>query len=518
LTDAAVFVGGRILTGTGYAEALLVEDGRVLAVGAEASVRPAVPTGAERVELEGRLVVPGLADAHLHLGELARGRRAFDASSPRSIAALTGELAGWASSHPDGPLVGRGLQPERLAERRSPTLDELDTVVGDRPVVLFHASGHAAALNTAAFDVAYGARVRPAGMTPPSSVVVEEALEPLRPLVAAALPLVTGDLEAVGRELLSFGLTTVGTMNTSAEELSALADLATSRRLPLRVRSYPPLASVGQLLPRRSWGEEGELAVVGVKGFLDGAFGPRTAALAEPYADAPDGRGVDRGTDEEVASALEEARRRGLQPALHAIGDRAVARAARLLGALPAADLPPRIEHASLTPPGLLARLARLRAQLVVQPGFVVSDTWLGDRLGPERARFAYLFRAFRDLGLSVAGSSDAPFDPPDPWQGIRAAVRRRDGLGRSANPRHDQALTVEAAVGLYTGAAHRAVGAPGGRLEPGAPADLAVLGVRRLEETVSAGAAVVRETWLRGRRAFPRGGGAGTADMAPSS
>ncbi len=517
MTEATLFVGGRIHTGAGYGEALAIEDGRVLVAGPEEVARRAVPTGADRVELEGRLVVPGLADAHLHLGELGRARLAFDASSARSVVELRDGLGRWAASHPDGPIVGRGLSLDRLAERRFPSLAELDAAVPSRPLVLLQASGHAAALNSTALDVAYRGRSPSEAEGAPPSVVVEEALEALRPILAEALPVTLADLEAVVTALAAFGLTTVGTMNTSPEELSALGDLASAGRLAVRVRAYPPLSSVGTLAATPTTAR-GAFAVVGVKGFLDGAFGPRTAALDEPYDDDPAQRGLDRRRDEEFAAALAEAGRRGLQPALHAIGDRAVARAIRLLGQLPHAGPSPRIEHASLTPPALLAPLARLGAQVVVQPGFVVSDTWLGSRLGPERTRFAYLFRTFRELGVPVAGSSDAPFDPPDPWLGIRAAVLRRDRLGRSANPRPDQALPVDEALALYTEGAHRAIGEPGGDLRPGARADLVVLDVHQLPAMVAAGSAAVRETWIAGRPVYRRGGEVGAPDMATPS
>ncbi len=499
MTDATLFVGGRILTGQRPAEALLIENGRVAAVGPEASVRPWAPTGAERVDLEGGLVVPGLADAHLHLGEIARARDAFDAGPYPTIEALQAGLRAWGAAHSGPAIVGRGLDLERLAERRWPTRAELDRSA-ERPVLLFHLSGHAAVLNSAARE-----RLREDGKVDlgperPEQVLLEEGLQALGPMVGAALPLTPAGIERVVRELAAYGLTAVGTMNTRADELEVLRGLDAAGRLAISVRAYPPLARAAEIRADPSAGNDRRLAVVGVKGFLDGAFGPRTAALEEQYTDDPGNLGLSRGEDERLAEELRSAREHALVPALHAIGDRAVARAVRLLQEASGPGSASRIEHASLTPPPTWPALRALRPTLVVQPGFLLTDLWLRERLGPERARWAYTFRGLADQGLELAGSSDAPFDVPDPWRGVRAAVRRTDELGRSANPRPDQALPDPEALALYTVGARHALGLPGGVLEPGAPGDVVVLRAPDLASAIRAGSAAVRSTWVAGR------------------
>jgi hypothetical protein len=508
VTEAVLLVGGRVFTGRRYAEALLVEGPRVVAVGTEAQTRREAPTGADRIDLGSNLVVPGLADAHLHLGELTREREALDLGPMRSISALQEHLRQRAEERPRGPLVGRGLDLETLAERRWPTVAELDAAVADRPVVLQHASGHAAVANTAALERAYGPAYGDRAEGPRNGVAVEEELDALGPVVREGLPLTPEAVERTMRELAALGLTAVGTMNTGEEELAILRQLDGDGRLPFRVRAYPPLGRAPEVaLLRERQGSQ--LRVVGVKAFLDGAFGPRTASIRGPYADDPSTEGIDRGDDASLSGALDEACRLGLGPALHAIGDRAVQRAARLLSGRQAERSPPRIEHASLTPPPVLEALRRAGTHLVVQPGFVASDVWLSARLGPERARWAYAFRTLSNLGMPLAGSSDAPYDGADPWRGMRAAVRRQDDLGRSANPWPDQALTEVEALTLYGQGAHGALGDPGrGQLEPGATADFVVLSVRRLGDAVRLGGSAVRETWARGRPLLPGGHG----------
>ncbi|HYB63405.1 MAG TPA: amidohydrolase [Thermoplasmata archaeon] len=505
MTDATLFVGGRVYTGGRYAEALLVEGGRVAAVGSEEEARRTAATGADRVDLAGGLVVPGLADAHLHLGDLTRAEQMFDAATTPSIPELVRRLSAWAHTHPGVAVVGGGLDPGRLAERRWPMVEELDAAVRDRPVVLYHPSGHAALVNSAALDRG----PVPSSSSPvprvPRGVLVEEQLEALGPWVEEAVPLTLDAVEATAHRLVRLGITAVGTMSTGADELALLQQLDEGGRLPIQVRAYPVLAD-GIPDARLSGANGGRrCTVVGVKVFLDGAFGPRTASLDEPYADDPSTRGVDRGDDAVLEVALEEARAAGLAPALHAIGDRAVGRAVRLLSKTRPGNPPARIEHASLVPPALFGPLRRVGASLVVQPGFLLSDVWLQERLGVPRARWAYPFRSLADRSVPLAGSSDAPYDRLDPWPAMRAAVRRRDDLGRSANPSPDEAVSETEAFALFAQAASQALGdRERGRLEVGAPADLVVLGVPRLGDAIRSGAAAVRATWVAGRPVRP--------------
>jgi predicted amidohydrolase YtcJ len=423
----------------------------------------------------------------------------MDAGAARSIAELQDLVRSYATRRPGRPLVAMGLALEGLTERRWPTPVELDQAVRGQPVVVYHASGHVAVANSAALA---SLPARPA--TDGAGVVQEEELRSLRPLLEQALPLTPGLLEETVRGLVRFGVTSVGAINTGPRELALLDELAAVGRLPLRVRAYPPATTAGTLDPMTASDERMAVAVVGAKAFLDGAFGPHTASLDEPYADAPSTRGVDRGDDRELARWVEGCGEAGLTPALHAIGDRAVGRAARLLSSPSAGVSSGRIEHGSLTPPSVLELLRRARPSVVVQPGFVVSDHWLRERLGAERARWAYAFRSLLDAGVPLAGSSDAPYDAPDPWRAMRAAVERQDRLGRSANPSPYEALPVPQALGLFTEGAHRALGlVSNGRLEPGSPADLVVLAAPNLAEAVRRGAAAVRATWTQGRPVF---------------
>ena len=516
--EARVWTGGRVFTGRRYVESVLVDGGVVVASGTDAEVRRSAPTGVEVVSLDGRLVLPGLIDAHLHLGDLTRFRLGLNLTEVRGLDDLLLRAREWAASHPTGPVVGRGLDVDRSLGGRWPGRAELDRAVADRPFVVLHTSGHAAIVNSvvlAAMDLGTrrdderAGRVGVGADGTPNGILYEDGVRWALQLLPGAVD--PGEAVRTLRGLAAFGLTTVATMNAPPEELEFFRDLAAHDQLPIRVRAYLRLLRVAEIRAAElaPVGRPGRFAVVGTKGFTDGAFGPRTAWLSEPYADAPEGSGLAVESDAALSEALAISARLGLAPALHAIGDRAVERAARLLAPYAGRPgAPVRIEHVGLTPPPTLAVLDEVRPALVVQPGFVWSDFWLPERLGAERGRWAYAFRTLSDRGHLLAGSSDAPYDPPDPWRGLRAAVERRDERGRSANPDPREALAHEEAVRLYGGNAGAALGdLLLGTLEPGAPADLVLVDARTLGEALRDGALGVRETWVEGTRVFERPG-----------
>jgi len=301
----------------------------------------------------------------------------------------------------------------------------------------------------------------------------------------------------------SLGITTLGAMSAVPEEAATLRQLADDGLLPGRVRVYLHASRWEEYFRSFVRPDEGSgrFAVIGVKDYIDGAFGTRTAWLSEPYSDDPSTPGMRVAMDEQLRELLGQLSERGLAPALHAIGDRAIDYALGLLATFPrSSGPPPRIEHAALTPPSLFASLRSVRPVLVVQPGFLWSDHWLRARLGSNRVRWAYAFRSLLGQGLLLAGSSDAPYDPVDPWRGIRAAVERIDTGGHSANPAPEEALGPEQALRLYTANGGVALGEPAlGVLEPGSPADLLRVRAASLETAVGIGSAAVRETWVEG-------------------
>jgi predicted amidohydrolase YtcJ len=516
MTEARRFTGGRIFTGRRFVEALLVEDGRVAAVGSSAEVRRASPSGCAVEDLAGGLAIPGLVDAHLHIVDVVRSERGLPLEGLRSREELGERLRRWAETHPSGPIIGRGWSTGEIPDGGEPTRRDVESAVADRPVVLYHASGHAALVNGLVLNaVGYGpgAPDPPNGKLgrgpdgSPNGLLYERAMAPVVKFSSSAFPPDPEAIETTLRTWASLGLTSVGTLNTDPEEVEVLASLARASRLPVRVRAYLRFARLADTDPRTLGADVDPtmLAVRGTKAFADGAFGPRTAWLSAPYRDRPDSSGTSTLGPADLVEVLAQTAASGLTPAIHAIGDRGLASVlAAVEQVAPQAQV--RVEHASLVPPELLPPLARARPVLVVQPGFVWSDAWLADRLGADRVRFAYPFRTLLERGHRLVGSSDAPYDPVDPWRGLAAAVRRTSPTGGSANPDPAEALSPEQAVQMYTAHAGAAFGEDLlGSLEPGAPADLVVVDGPDLLWAIDRGAPGVRATWRGGSPTYVR-------------
>jgi predicted amidohydrolase YtcJ len=507
------WVNGRVFTGSGFAEGFLVEDGKIRLVGPDDAVRRAKGTGSDVVDLRGRLVLPGLIDLHMHLTDTVLQRQSVDLRGTRSREEAAERVRKRLTPGSSIPLIGFGWDSSLWGDPHELTRDELDRISSEQPIILHQVSMHAAALNSRALadfgldetatDPTGGRLGRDAtgrlnGLLYDSALARLYTSKANREWVRANQPAYRQLLEAAAR----LGLTTLCPVLASPEEIGTVAALA-EKELPIRVRFYLDLRSLGQFhslpapLPGSGW------RVIGVKAITDGAFGTRTAWLNAPYTDAPGTSGFPIWEDADLEDGLRVAKALGLQPALHTIGDRALGRVLALLSKVETASTP-RIEHASLTPPELWADLEKLRPHLVVQPHFVETDQWLVGRLGPERARWTYAFRTLTDHGFALGGASDSPVEPLDPWTGLRAAVFRapRSEFGRlTASER----LAPIEAFQLYTRNAGPILGDLGlGRLAVGSPADFVVTSTPSLDAALASERPPVVETWVGGRRAFP--------------
>jgi predicted amidohydrolase YtcJ len=211
----------------------------------------------------------------------------------------------------------------------------------------------------------------------------------------------------------------------------------------------------------------------GIKVFTDGSLGARTAALEEPYSDDPENRGVAIYTQQQLDEIISEAHRSELQIACHVIGDRAMSMAleaySKAFEAMPAnKNMRHRIEHLSVTNANLLERMRKLNLIASVQPHFTVSDFWIPERLGPERATQTNAYQSILKAGMTVVGGSDCPVEPLAPLTGIEAAVNRQG----------PEAVSVYSAISFYTrNAAYASFDeAEKGTITAGKLADLVIL------------------------------------------
>jgi predicted amidohydrolase YtcJ len=508
---AALYTGGEVVTmdeARPRAAALATLGGRVLAVGTADACRDALrAAGArdlEEVRLAGRCVVPGFIDTHLHPIGLVYFDMHADLSRVRSIAEMQDVLRAEAARHPDAPsVIGLRLQDENLAELRLPTREELDAVCADRAVVVMEHDGHSAAGNGVALaaaglasvpaDPAGGRLARAADGTPAGACFEAAAQRLLGALPPPSLERLHETARASFARLAACGITSAGVVLQTDEEGPAGAAGSLETLGMTMLLDVVPFATYAILVGRTIDGavaaREGPLhdpaagrRVGGFKIFADGTFGSCTACMREPFADRPGERGMLTLPEDEILARMRAAHGAGLQICVHAIGDAANERCLELFERLLAEHPRPghrhRIEHASLLSRETIARIARLGVHVSTQPLFIHSEkTWLGRRLGPERARHAYPLRDLLDAGVVVGGASDAPVESTDVLHAIACCVTR-EGFETH------QALTPGEALALFTREAARLQFEEDekGTLAPGKRADLAVLSANPLE------------------------------------
>ena len=471
-------------------------DGRIIAVGAAA--RAAAGRAAEVVRLRGT-AWPGLIDSHVHLEGLADRKLTLDLAGARSLGEALSRVRDW--TRPLGKsswVVGAGWYNDAWGDAVFPTREQLDRVVGARPAYLMRKDGHSAWTSSAALRVA--GIDRDTKDPPGGAIDRDDSGEPTGILRETAMQLAwrhvpvapDGELDtAMARvlaDLARLGLTGVHSMD-SARGLGSLQRLAQRGPLPVRVVYNLPLADLGhaeRIGLRSGWGDPW-LRIWGVKAFLDGSLGSRTAEML-------DGSGVPRLSQDELVEMIERCARAELNVCLHAIGDGAVRRAVDALASLRSAWSlwRPRIEHAQCVHPKDMPRMAKAGIIASMQPVHAVADRELADAMWPEVASSAYAWRALEKAGVRLAFGSDAPVETADPLAGMEAATTWR----REAKWHPELALTQASALRAYTSGAAYAAGMENevGALRPGRLCDVTVVDGGRVMATIAGG----RVTWRR--------------------
>ncbi len=471
------------LTGGLAGEAVWWDAGRIREVGGRADLDARVPRGVPRFELPGATVTPGFVDGHTHFLMWGLGRRRVRLAGAASRQEALARVA--AAAPVQGWVLGQGWDANRWTE--APDRWSLDAV-RQGPVCLDSLDVHAAWLNSAALaragihrstqDPAGGRIVRDA-TGEPTGVLLERAVDLVRPHLPVPGP--EESLEAVReaqREAHRLGITGIHDVE-GPEALAAFRALEREDGLRLRVLFHPPVERLGELVARgaRSGAGSHWLGLGGVKLFLDGSLGSRTAWMLEPYeGGSPGDRGMPVTDRAVVREAMWLAAGAGLAVTAHAIGDAAVRRALELMEPLPRAALPHRIEHLQCVAEADLARAAAAGIVASMQPAHLLTDIPLVERHWGRRGRGAYAFRSLLARGTSVTFGSDVPVASLDPRIGIYAALERRmDAAGSGDRWRGEERVEWLTALRAYTLAGAEAAGAGRrrGRLAPGQDADL---------------------------------------------
>jgi predicted amidohydrolase YtcJ len=485
------------------ATAILVEDGRIAAIGDDRTVLHEGHQRSEVLDLHGGTVVPGFIDAHIHAFHCAIGslRVSLLPSAVSSIGELERRLSDHSSSAAAGAwVIGEGYDDMRLREQRHPTRADLDEAVPDHPAVITRVCGHMSVANSLGLKTAGIDRDTP---DPSGGTIVRDAtgsptgllLERAQHLVTSHIPTpdvsdIARALASTGRALISLGITTI-------------CEALLGGSHPLEIPIWTELLAHGwegpdvTCLLNQSLTEDlaslKPLNVVGTKLFADGVVTGRTAAVSEPFQNGSD-TGMLIHPSGGLAELARAAAARGLPVGIHAMGDRAIETSIEAIKPLAqdnttaakravtsAAPSPPyRIEHCSLPSQTSLRRMHALGIVPVPQPGFLFAEgEAYRQQLGDQRVRRAYPLRTMIRLGLRPALSSDAPATSSEeafnPWIGISAAATRRTWAGTRLGD--EEVISVAEAMACYTAnaAAALALQHRTGSLATGKDADLVV-------------------------------------------
>jgi predicted amidohydrolase YtcJ len=480
-------------------DSLWVRGDRIQAVGERADVVATPPTAARVVDLGGATVVPGFIDAHCHVGALAYLLGTVDCG-PAAAPTIEALLAGLRGGRPTGTwIVGHSFADNEVAERRFPTLAELDGLAPDRPLAIFHRSLHACVLNSAGLrearltgpdDPPFGKLGRDPQGRPDGTVYEAPMFDLFARLAGEGLGEMGPEqrVKAVARACALFtaeGVTTAMDADLPGVGwLRAMIEADSARRLPLRLiamvndrdADWAIQAGVfrGRYLERFRLGA--------VKAFADGGMSSRTAAVHREYQLPPYGRGVLFRSVDELTDLVRRAEASGAQVGVHAQGDRAIETVLDAFeavigrGGVAGNPLRHRMEHAGMLLPHLIDRAAAIGIHVVSQPGFFtpLGDGWL--RAYGEQADAFYPFRSIRSAGLRMGGSSDAPVITPNVREALRDAILRESASGVVIGA--SERLSAGEALELYTRDAAFLAHAETevGSLTPGRYADFVVL------------------------------------------
>ncbi|MCJ7433588.1 MAG: amidohydrolase [Anaerolineales bacterium] len=476
------------------ASALAIEHGQVIAVGGDKLTREL--DGVEKEDMRGRIILPGLTDAHLHLKLYSMGLQKIDCETNTLEECLTRVAERAQKTKPGEWIFGHGWN--QNSWDRWPSASDLDTIAPNNPVYLTAKSLHAALANSIALKMT---NINASTPDPKDGQIQRDQngqatgvlLETAMQLVEDILPVPTVNEIANAIENAQPGLWKMGLTGLHDFDyrdcFMALQQLHAQNKLKLRVTKNIPLDLLEHALGlglQTGFGDDW-LRIGSVKVFMDGALGPHTAAMFQPYSNESENRGILNMDSEQLFEHARHAAHVGLGMTVHAIGDRANhevldayerLRAYETEKGLP--HLRHRIEHVQLLHPDDAQRLAKLNIVASMQPVHATSDMLMADAFWGERSRLAYAWRTQLDVGTQLAFGSDAPVESPNPFLGLHAAVTRRRGDG---SPKPDgwypeQRLTIQEAVAGFTvGPAYAAYAENRmGKLQAGYLADLIVL------------------------------------------
>jgi predicted amidohydrolase YtcJ len=498
-----VLYNGKLHTqdpGCPRATAVAIRDGRILAVGNDAEIEPFASRDTQVIDLDGRLVLPGFTDSHIHFLKYALRRSQVILDGVDDWQEVRRRIqAGVERANSGEWVLGWGWNQNLWGDGAFPSKADLDDISPQNPVALSRTDGHSMWVNSLALEKAGITAETP---DPPKSHIDRDpdSGEPtgiLREwkairLIQDVIPepddetIVAALRESIA-EAHRLGLTGIHEMRLEGEKTPALRAFLRLRQrgeLPLRVTCMIPVEYLDEAIVLGLGSGLGDaiLRIGGVKLFADGSMGSGTAWMLEPFEGSDDNCGLVVTSKEELFDVARRAQAAGISLTIHAIGDCAIRAVLDVLTEIQegqSSTLRHRIEHVQCIHPSDVHRLAQLGAVASMQPSHIMDDWAVADRVWGERGQYAYAFRSLLDAGTHLAFGSDCPVASMNPLLGVQAAVLRQDRKGEPEGGWYPgERLTVAEAVRGYTLGAAYAVGLEDllGSITPGKLADMVVL------------------------------------------
>ena len=503
-----IFTNANVYTGNEkqpQAEAVAVKGDRIVFVGSNAEMKEYQGTNTRIIDLHGATVLPGMADAHHHLSGVGFREMTLNLEGITNLEDFLAKVKARVDQAKPGEWVtGRGWIETFWTPPVFPTRWDLDKIAPNNPVILERADGHGAVANSAALKIGgvdkntpspFGGEVSKDKQTgEPNGMLLDAAQRLVRNHEPPTSPADAERAVILGvKRDVELGWTQVQDPGGSYAEVEIFKKLFSTGQIKLRI--YKVLSAPGKEAQRLlsegpiigAYGNR--LTVRSLKFYADGSLGSRSAALLEPYSDAPDTSGFLTVKEENLLPVLEEALRKGIQCETHAIGDRGnrfiLDEYEKALKAVPVnqrkiADPRWRVEHSQIVNPLDIPRFKKLGIIPSMQPSHAIGDLHFAPaRLGIKRLEGAYAWNSFIKSGVVVPGGSDAPVERGEPMIEFYAAVARKDLKGFSGEGWHpEEAVSRDQALKMFTiWAAYAAFEEKlRGSIEVGKLADLTVL------------------------------------------
>ena len=490
-------------------QSLGVKDGKITFLGTDEEAKNV--SSKELIDLKGKMMIPGMADAHLHLYAYCQNLTFVDLSKVHNINEMINLMKEKVKNVKKGDWVkGVNFDQSKWKENRFPTLEEMDSISKDNPIIIKRCCLHAVVANSKALKMAGIGKNYQAGSGGiveldkdgmPNGILREQSTKVFDDILPDPLKDIEVQkkiMQDVLNDMSSKGITTIHTYAAKIwqynEDISIYKNFEKEEKLPLRVTVCIDELFEPEILTEEKLNNPYRKVQLGAyKIFSDGSMGSRSAALKKPYSDDPQNSGFMLFTQEELNNKILTGYELGLQPAIHAIGDRALdmtlaaieytLKTTKEKGMTDEEQknrLPFRIIHVQMIDDDLLERMKKLPLVLDIQPIFLCTDLhWIEDRIGKERLKGSFALKTMEKAGLIQTGGSDCPVETYEPLKGIYAAVTRQDMEGYPTEGfLPEERLSVYEALCMYTKNVPYATGQESvlGTLEIGKFADLTVL------------------------------------------